>query len=70
MCSSRSLTVTRSTLKMLKAIGRMGGPTYVRTHDRFEMQRPKSNNEILCLMVHGPFGTRGNALASVGSPRS
>jgi len=24
----------------LKAIGRMGGPTYVRTHDRFEMQRP------------------------------
>jgi flavin reductase (DIM6/NTAB) family NADH-FMN oxidoreductase RutF len=25
----------------LKAIGRMGGPTYVRTHDRFEMQRPK-----------------------------
>ncbi|SPE21668.1 conserved hypothetical protein [Candidatus Sulfotelmatomonas gaucii] len=28
--------------EMLKAIGRMGGPTYVRTHDRFEMQRPKS----------------------------
>ena len=25
----------------LKAIGRMGGPTYVRTHDRFDMQRPK-----------------------------
>ena len=25
----------------LKAIGRMGGPTYVRTRDRFEMQRPK-----------------------------
>lgn len=25
----------------LSAIGRMGGPTYVRTHDRFEMQRPK-----------------------------
>ena len=25
----------------LKAIGRMGGPTYARTHDRFEMQRPK-----------------------------
>jgi flavin reductase (DIM6/NTAB) family NADH-FMN oxidoreductase RutF len=25
----------------LKAIGRMGGPTYVRTHDQFEMQRPK-----------------------------
>lgn len=25
----------------LKAIGRMGGPSYVRTHDRFEMQRPK-----------------------------
>jgi len=25
----------------LNAIGRMGGPTYVRTHDRFEMQRPK-----------------------------
>lgn len=25
----------------LKAIGRMGGPAYVRTHDRFEMQRPK-----------------------------
>lgn len=24
----------------LKAIGRMGGPTYVRTRDRFEMQRP------------------------------
>jgi flavin reductase (DIM6/NTAB) family NADH-FMN oxidoreductase RutF len=25
----------------LNAIGRMGGPAYVRTHDRFEMQRPK-----------------------------
>jgi flavin reductase (DIM6/NTAB) family NADH-FMN oxidoreductase RutF len=25
----------------LRAIGRMGGPTYVRTHDRFDMQRPK-----------------------------
>jgi flavin reductase (DIM6/NTAB) family NADH-FMN oxidoreductase RutF len=25
----------------LNAIGRMGGPTYVRTRDRFEMQRPK-----------------------------
>jgi len=25
----------------LNAIGRMGGPNYVRTHDRFEMQRPK-----------------------------
>jgi len=25
----------------LKAIGRMGGPTYVRTHDRFNMERPK-----------------------------
>jgi flavin reductase (DIM6/NTAB) family NADH-FMN oxidoreductase RutF len=25
----------------LKAIGRMGGPTYVRTHDRFDMERPK-----------------------------
>jgi flavin reductase (DIM6/NTAB) family NADH-FMN oxidoreductase RutF len=25
----------------LKAIGRMGGPTYVRTLDRFDMQRPK-----------------------------
>ncbi|HTV82370.1 MAG TPA: flavin reductase family protein [Acidobacteriaceae bacterium] len=25
----------------LRAIGRMGGPTYVRTRDRFEMQRPK-----------------------------
>jgi flavin reductase (DIM6/NTAB) family NADH-FMN oxidoreductase RutF len=25
----------------LKAIGRMGGPTYVRTHDRFNMVRPK-----------------------------
>ena len=25
----------------LKAIGRMGGPTYVRTHDRFDMARPK-----------------------------
>ncbi|HUA98125.1 MAG TPA: flavin reductase family protein [Terracidiphilus sp.] len=25
----------------LNAIGRMGGPTYVRTHDRFEMQRPR-----------------------------
>jgi flavin reductase (DIM6/NTAB) family NADH-FMN oxidoreductase RutF len=25
----------------LKAIGRMGGPTYVRTRDRFDMQRPK-----------------------------
>jgi flavin reductase (DIM6/NTAB) family NADH-FMN oxidoreductase RutF len=24
----------------LRAIGRMGGPTYVRTRDRFEMQRP------------------------------
>jgi flavin reductase (DIM6/NTAB) family NADH-FMN oxidoreductase RutF len=24
----------------LKAIGKMGGPTYVRTRDRFEMQRP------------------------------
>ncbi|MFZ0481129.1 MAG: flavin reductase family protein [Terriglobales bacterium] len=29
----------------LKAIGRMGGPTYVRTCDRFEMQRPKWNGE-------------------------
>jgi flavin reductase (DIM6/NTAB) family NADH-FMN oxidoreductase RutF len=25
----------------LRAIGRMGGPTYVRTSDRFDMQRPK-----------------------------
>jgi flavin reductase (DIM6/NTAB) family NADH-FMN oxidoreductase RutF len=25
----------------LKAIGRMGGPTYVRTRDRFDMERPK-----------------------------
>ncbi len=25
----------------LNAIGRMGGPAYVRTHDLFEMQRPK-----------------------------
>jgi len=25
----------------LNAIGRMGGPNYVRTHDRFEMPRPK-----------------------------
>ncbi len=25
----------------LNAIGRMGGPAYVRTRDRFEMQRPK-----------------------------
>ncbi len=25
----------------LNAIGRMGGPMYIRTHDRFEMQRPK-----------------------------
>jgi len=25
----------------LNAIGRMGGPTYVRTRDHFEMQRPK-----------------------------
>ncbi len=25
----------------LRAIGRMGGPTYTRTRDRFEMQRPR-----------------------------
>ncbi len=25
----------------LKAIGRMGGPTYVRTQDRFDMERPR-----------------------------
>lgn len=25
----------------LRAIGRMGGPTYLRTRDRFEMQRPR-----------------------------
>ena len=25
----------------LNAIGRMGGPTYVRTHDRFNMERPR-----------------------------
>ena len=25
----------------LHAIGRMGGPTYVRTTDRFDMERPK-----------------------------
>lgn len=25
----------------LRAIGRMGGPTYVRTRERFDMQRPK-----------------------------
>jgi flavin reductase (DIM6/NTAB) family NADH-FMN oxidoreductase RutF len=25
----------------LNAIGRMGGPTYTRTHDRFDMERPK-----------------------------
>jgi flavin reductase (DIM6/NTAB) family NADH-FMN oxidoreductase RutF len=24
----------------LKAVGRMGGPTFVRTHDRFDMKRP------------------------------
>lgn len=28
----------------LNAIGRMGGPTYVRTHDRFDMQRPKADH--------------------------
>jgi hypothetical protein len=27
----------------LNAIGRMGGPTYVRTHDRFDMPRPKNS---------------------------
>jgi len=27
---------------LLGAIGRMGGPTYVRTTDRFDMIRPKS----------------------------
>ncbi|MGA7521922.1 MAG: flavin reductase family protein [Acidobacteriaceae bacterium] len=27
----------------LNAIGRMGGPTYVRTHDRFNMIRPKAD---------------------------
>jgi flavin reductase (DIM6/NTAB) family NADH-FMN oxidoreductase RutF len=31
--------------RQLKAIGRMGGPMYVRTRDRFEMQRPKWNGE-------------------------
>jgi flavin reductase (DIM6/NTAB) family NADH-FMN oxidoreductase RutF len=25
----------------LRAVGRMGGPTFVRTHDRFDMPRPK-----------------------------
>jgi flavin reductase (DIM6/NTAB) family NADH-FMN oxidoreductase RutF len=25
----------------LKAIGRMGGPTYTRTRDRFDLERPK-----------------------------
>jgi flavin reductase (DIM6/NTAB) family NADH-FMN oxidoreductase RutF len=25
----------------LNAVGRMGGPAYVRTHDRFTMERPK-----------------------------
>jgi flavin reductase (DIM6/NTAB) family NADH-FMN oxidoreductase RutF len=25
----------------LRAIGRMGGPTYTRTTDRFDMERPK-----------------------------
>ena len=25
----------------LRAIGRMGGPTYARTTDRFNMERPK-----------------------------
>jgi flavin reductase (DIM6/NTAB) family NADH-FMN oxidoreductase RutF len=25
----------------LRAIGRMGGPTYVRTTDRFDLERPK-----------------------------
>jgi len=25
----------------LAAIGRMGGPTYVRTHDRFDLERPR-----------------------------
>jgi flavin reductase (DIM6/NTAB) family NADH-FMN oxidoreductase RutF len=24
----------------LQAIGRMGGPTYVRTHDLFDLERP------------------------------
>jgi len=26
---------------LLRAVGRMGGPTYTRTRDRFEMERPK-----------------------------
>jgi hypothetical protein len=26
---------------LLRAIGRMGGPTYTRTTDRFDMPRPK-----------------------------
>ena len=25
----------------LRAIGRMGGPTYARTNDRFDLERPK-----------------------------
>ena len=25
----------------LKAVGRMGGPTYTRTRDRFDLERPK-----------------------------
>jgi hypothetical protein len=31
----------RLDLGRLDAIGRMGGPTYTRTRDRFDMQRPK-----------------------------
>jgi flavin reductase (DIM6/NTAB) family NADH-FMN oxidoreductase RutF len=25
----------------LRAVGRMGGPTYIRTRDRFNLERPK-----------------------------
>lgn len=30
----------------LDAVGRMGGPTYTRTHDRFDLSRPKVENVL------------------------
>ena len=39
--SDELLVGGRIDLGRLDAIGRMGGPSYARTHDRFEMQRPK-----------------------------
>jgi hypothetical protein len=40
-CASTSISDYKIDQDLLHAIGRLGGPSYIRTTDRFDMPRPK-----------------------------